>query len=419
MIERGSWRMALRLSTLRVFCLLSLRRVANGGTILLLGQGGRSRFYIFKIRMSDIFISYSREDRARVKHLAEALQNSCGWSVWWDAHIPAGKTFDEVIEAALDEARCVVVVWSEVSVKSRWVKTEAGEGLDREILVPLSIDGARIPLAFRRIQTENFVTWLGDTDAGVFQKLQGDIARILGEAVEKKSVELAKKPSFLEPEMIRIPGGKFLMGSPESEQGRLKDEQQHDVVIDDFAIGKYPVTFAEYDRYCEETGRSNPGEEDWGRGQRPVINVSWEDAYDYAQWLAELTGKSYRLPNEAEWEFTARGGTKTAYWWGKQFEEDRINCNHNHGKTTPVDFFKPNPVGLYDMLGNVWEWTASLYEQDYNGSENKSADKGGSSRRVIRGGSWHDKPRYVRSALRYWSYPDDRSFTIGFRLAQD
>ena len=209
------------------------------------------------------------------------------------------------------------------------------------------------------------------------------------------------------------------MGSPESEKGRYDNEQQHEVFVDDFAIGQYPVTFNEYDRYCEETGREKPDDEEWGRGDRPVINICWEDAYDYTQWLAKVTGQPYRLPTEAEWEYAARGGTTTAYWWGEKFEQHQVNCNGSHGKTTPVDTFKPNPFGLYDMLGNVWEWTGSLYKDNYDGSEKNTADREDSSLRVIRGGSWDFKSRYARSATRGRNYPYARGYDLGFRLAQD
>ena len=403
--------------------------------------------------MSDIFISYSRQDQARVKSLAEALHKTCGWSVWWDTHIPAGKTFDEDIETSLDEARCVVVVWSKASINSRWVQTEAGEGLCRGILVPVSIDNAKIPLAFSRIQTADFSAWQGDTNAEVFQKLLADLTGVLGETAHKMSLANAETASasslddnkknvdhepdsismqdsrtinaqeqnhsLNETELVRITGGKFLMGSPKSEKGRDVNEQQHEVFIDDFAIGKFPVTFAEYDRYCDETGLAKPDDKGWGRSNRPVINVSWMDAHDYTQWLTRVTSKPYRLPTEAEWEFAARGGTQTAYWWGEKYDQDRSNSNGSHKKTTPVDTFKPNPFGLYDIVGNVWEWTGSCYEQDYNGLENKSAEKEDYIRRVIRGGSWYYKSGYARSANRYGYDPDDGSFDLGFRLVQD
>jgi formylglycine-generating enzyme required for sulfatase activity len=286
-----------------------------------------------------------------------------------------------------------------------------------------------------------------------FQKLLTDLSGILGKSAHKNSVandtlaessnlddskkniareagnltnddSLTKDPqvrnhAFLEPELIQITGGQLLMGSPKSEKGRDDNEQQHEVLIDDFAIGRFPVTFAEYDMYCDEVGLAKPDDKSWGRSNRPVINVSWMDAQNYTQWLARVTSKPYRLPTEAEWEFATRGGAHTAYWWGEKFEQDRRNCNGSHKNTTPVDKFKPNPFGLYDMVGNVWEWTGSCYEQDYNGLENSSAEKEDYNRRVIRGGSWHYQSAYTRSANRYGFDPDDGSFDLGFRLVQD
>ena len=391
--------------------------------------------------MSDIFISYASEDRAETEKLAHAME-SHGWSVWWDRTITVGKSFGIVIEEALDEAQCVVVIWSKHSVKSEWVRAEADEAKRQGKLIPLKIDGSNPPLVYRGLQMADFASWTGETAATAFKQLSTAIQGYIGSleqglhsansgSPDNSSQKVAndqcsigkKKPgtkkthlnkhSFQEPEMIRIRGGKFLMGPPESEQGLFNNEQQHEVVVDDFAIGIYPVTFAEYDRYCKETGRSKPGDKDWGRDNRPVINVSWEDAYDYAQWLAKLTNKPYRLPTEAEWEYAARGGTQTAYWWGDEFEEGRINCASIHGKTTPVDTFKPNPFGLYDMLGNVREWTGSLYRKDYGGSEQKCSEQESSGDRVIRGGSWSNFPGLARSATRI------RGNFIGFRLALD
>ncbi len=285
------------------------------------------------------------------------------------------------------------------------------------------------------------------------RKLLADITGILGESVHKKSAanvatasasiqednkknvdhepdnlgkhgarmmsSQVQNNSLQEPELVRVSGGKFLMGSPKSEKDRDANEHQHEVFIADFALCKFPVTFAEYDRYCDEVGLAKPDDKSWGRSNRPVINVSWVDAHNYAQWLARVTNKPYRLPTEAEWEFAARGGTQTAYWWGEKFEEGHSNCNGSYKQTTPVDKFKPNLFGLYDMVGNVWEWTGSCYEQDYNGSENTFAEKDDYNRRVIRGGSWHYRSGYARSANRYGYDPDDGSFDIGFRLVQD
>ncbi|MEN8260453.1 MAG: SUMF1/EgtB/PvdO family nonheme iron enzyme [Pseudomonadota bacterium] len=396
--------------------------------------------------MTDIFISYAREDKAKAAKLTAALQAQ-GWSVWWDARIPAGKTFHEVIEAALHKARCVVVVWSKHSVTSDWVMEEAEEGRRRKILIPVVIDDVNPPMGFRLYQTAQLGGWDGDPGAQVFEELRADVADLLGEKTrdagraderpasppkqEKHSAKKPRKPSgrvepidsrsaqttaqpdpFLEPEMVYISVGRFLMGSPKSRwwswffDKEQPDERQHEVVVDDFAMGKYPVTFAEYDAFCEATGRKKPADEGWGRNRRPVINVSWKDAFDYADWLSTQTGTHYRLPTEAEWEYAARGSMQTAYWWGDEFEEGFANCNGSHQQTTPVDAFKPNPFGLFDMLGNVWEWTGSVYASNYDGSEKRSVGKIDPGRRVIRGGSWLYDPGGVRSAYRDGGFPD-------------
>lgn len=386
--------------------------------------------------MSDIFISYSRDDWTRVKPLAEALQNSCGWSVWWDVRIPSGKSFDEVIEAALDQTRCVLVVWSQSSINSHWVKTEANEGLSRKILVPVNIDTIKLPLAFKRLQTLDISAWQGDTQSEVFARLRADIAGVLGELVSNSDANTklrvessflnpitkgpAQEKSYLKPEMVRIQGGRFMIGSQKTEKNRGNNESRHEVAVKDFFIGRYPVTFAEYDRYCQDTGCDKSNDHNWGRYNRPVIDISWFDAFNYAKWLSGKTGKHFRLPTEAKWEYAARAGTQTVYGWGDQFKVGMANCNHSDGKTTPVCSFPANPWGLFDMFGNVLEWTGSVYRDEYDGSETRNANIGDTkSPRVLRGGSWYGNPLFLRSASRYGYYPDYRDNTIGFRLVQD
>ena len=231
----------------------------------------------------------------------------------------------------------------------------------------------------------------------------------------------------LQPEMVPITGGTFQMGSPADEKDGSDDERQHPVTVGDFAIGRYEVTFEEYDVFTLATGRPKVGDENWGRGRRPVINVSWQDANDYAAWLRAQTGQPYRLPTEAEWEYAARGGKSTAYWWGGEMEAGRANCRGCGGvvtgKTSSAGSFGKNgenAFGLYDTAGNVWEWTGSVYtEQGYDGSESRLAERDAEGSRVLRGGSWSGGPRLLRSARRYWSVPYGRSDDIGFRLAQD
>ena len=160
------------------------------------------------------------------------------------------------------------------------------------------------------------------------------------------------------PEMVVLPAGSFLMGSPEGEAGRRENEgPQRQVDVASFAIGRYPVTFDEYDHFCEAMGNRKAFNIGSGRGRTPVISVSWHDAVDFAAWLSKQTGKTYRLPSEAEWEYACRAGTTTAYWWGDDFDPRMANtAGGGPGRTTEVGSYPANPWGLFDMLGNVWEW---------------------------------------------------------------
>ncbi len=223
------------------------------------------------------------------------------------------------------------------------------------------------------------------------------------------------------PEMVVIPAGRFRMGDI---QGSGDDNEQpvHWASVESFAIGRYEVTFAEYDRFAEATGRKKPDDESWGRGLRPVINVSWYDATAYAQWLSQQTGHLYRLPTETEWEYAARAGTVTPYWWGDKIEPNLAHCKGcgtKWDKTSPVSSFAANPFGLYDMSGNVREWACSEYEDRYRGKEQLCINRQKSaSYRVERGGSWAHSPKYLRVSSRYWSRPENRYNNVGFRVVR-
>lgn len=210
---------------------------------------------------------------------------------------------------------------------------------------------------------------LSDWAADEIERLEGII-----DALTNKHL-----PLFLVPEMIQIPG-------------------------QNFSMGKYPVTFDEWDVYAAETKTYRPGDEGWGRGTRPVINVNWHDATGYAAWLSEKTGSVYRLPTEDEWEYACRAGTDTEYSFG----DDRTllgdyawHYRNSNSKTQPVGEKLPNGFGLYDMHGNVWEWTLS------------DPDKGS---RVVRGGSWGNSPENLRSAVRCRIDAASRLSNFGFRL---
>ncbi len=228
------------------------------------------------------------------------------------------------------------------------------------------------------------------------------------------------------PEMVLLPSGEFRMGD-QADIGDDNEKPVHIVHIDKpFAISRFEVTFAQYDAFADATDREQPDDNGWGRGNQPVINVSWRDALAYVNWLKKETGQPYRLPSEAEWEYAARAGTLTPYWWGEEMQPNMAVCascgSQWDGKQpAPVGSFKANPWGLHDMTGNVDEWVADCYEDDY-----KRAPIDGSAYttrpcvdKVMRGGSWFDIERLIRPASRYRHPIDARRNTWGFRVALD
>jgi formylglycine-generating enzyme required for sulfatase activity len=233
------------------------------------------------------------------------------------------------------------------------------------------------------------------------------------------------------PLMVVIPAGRYLMGSPANEPERSDDDgPQHEVnIAKPFAMGVYAVTFDEYDRFCDSRKRDRPGDEKWGRGDRPVINVSWDDAQAYCTWLTEQTGRPYRMPSEAEWEYACRAGTTTPFHFGERITPDQANFDGNQTynrsakgeyrkKTTPVGSFPPNAFGLHDMHGNVWEWCQDAWHGSYNGAptDGLAWEGGGSLSRVLRGGSWGSDPGWCRAADRRKGNPANRDSYIGFRV---
>lgn len=268
-------------------------------------------------------------------------------------------------------------------------------------------------------------------DKALAHLAKAEAARRTQQEQERAAVERRCRKGR-EPEMVRIAGGSFQMGSPPDEDGRESDKKRHWVQVDDFGIGKYEVTFEEYDHFAKASDRKLPRDRGWGRGRRPVINVSWIDAVSYAEWLSGQTGQRYRLPTEAEWEYAARAGTDTPFSTGRCIATDQANydgrydykgCGAKAGgdraKTVPVDSLAQNPWGLYHVQGNAWEWTCSAYDKGYGGDEKRCEANNHAGQRAFCGGSWNSRPVWVRSANRDRNALSLSYDLIGFRLAQD
>ena len=211
-------------------------------------------------------------------------------------------------------------------------------------------------------------------------------------------------------EWATIPAGTFTMGSPATEVNREDNETQHQVTLSAFKMSKYEVTFEQYDAFCVATKREKPADEGWGRGQRPVINVSWDDASAFATWM------KCRLPTEAEWEYACRAGSSTPFNTGNNLSTSQANYNGNLAKTKEVGSFAPNAWGLYDMHGNVWEWCGDWYDEYPSAAQTNPTGPSEGSSRVFRGGGWNGYAHYCRAADRSDSNPDSRYNIIGFRL---
>ena len=238
------------------------------------------------------------------------------------------------------------------------------------------------------------------------------------------------------PEMVPIQAGCFKMGSPDDEVGRDNDERQHKVCLKRFSLGRYEVTNAQFRRFRPEHDSGSITGMNLNADNQPVANVSLRDAQAYVDWLSKKSGKRYRLPTEAEWEYAARAGTTTARFWGDDASQACSYANvHNHSAvnkrrytwthhdcedgyvaTSSVGSFKANAFGLHDMAGNLWEWTCSIYQQQYAGAELQCAASDDARHHVLRGGSWMNVPNRVRSASRSKHPPHTGDAFHGFRV---
>jgi formylglycine-generating enzyme required for sulfatase activity len=220
--------------------------------------------------------------------------------------------------------------------------------------------------------------------------------------------------------MVWLPGGTFAMGDDKSPQDNEKPA--HPVTLSHFGIGQFPVTFEEYDRFCEATRREKPNDQGWGRERRPVIYVSWDDAQAYCQWLSKQTGQDYRLLTEARWEYACRAGSGAAYCFGDDEKQLRDYAwygeDFGKGSTHPFGEKKANAWGLHDLHGNVWEWVQDWYGPYSKDPQHDPSGPESGSGRVIRGGCWDGDAKNCRSAVRFRFDPDRRLDNLGFRLAR-
>jgi formylglycine-generating enzyme required for sulfatase activity len=394
--------------------------------------------------VNQVFISHAEEDADFAHRLAEDLKR-LGVQVWIAPEsILPGESWVDAIERGLSESSHVVIVLTPAALQAPGVKMERDIAItlalqDRIKVISLRVKPCEVPLVLSRYQM--ILAFQEDYEAGFRQ-----LARVLGLSVtpaesalpprrapqsvpvpEAASPTVVEQRQPFEPELIHVPAGEFLMGSdPNKDKEARSDEQpQHRLHLPDYAIAKTPVTNAHYLAFVQDTGRSKP--EHWKRGKprkgkedHPVVNVSWDDAVAYCNWLAETTGKGYRLPTEAEWEKAGRGADGRIFPWGNDPpDEERCNFGKYVGGTTPVGQYSPkgdSPYGCVDMAGNVWEWTLGVYkEYPYDPKDGREIPEA-SGPRVLRGGASGSDEGDVRCAPRNWFSPDLRNGYVGFRV---
>lgn len=445
--------------------------------------------------MADIFLSYSRADRPVAQTVAEALEAE-GFSVWWDKILRAGQTYDEVTETMLRDAQVVIVLWSETSVQSKWVRAEATLGQRKCELVPVMIEDAERPIMFELIQTADLIGWSGDRSETRWTEFVADVQRSLEKAragggeepaaaapvakpakKEKSKAQAAppapahaeapkapkkKKSSGLAPlllaglvlagggawygmqvmngdgaqsttkttivaetpgpdcdvcpEMVRMAGGTSLLGSLDDERGRSGNEgPQVEVSIAPFWMGKAEISRAEW-QVCVDDGACRPAQ-GGGEDGHPVTGISWTDASGYADWLSEKSDYTFRLPSEAEWEYAARAGTETLFWWGNTYPGPGVV----QGEPRPLSALPENGFGVAGMLGNVREWVADCYVNTHAGAPTNGAavSSGDCGRRVVKGGSFRLEAGEHRPANRARYQQSVRDRSLGFRVVAE
>lgn len=418
--------------------------------------------------MSKIFLSYRWDDSSAATRLIyDALKGKFSeQAIFWDLHdIEPGINFVDRINSALDQSAIVLVIigpkWLDMTDnegKRRLeqladpVRVEVATALQKGLpILPVSVDGAafpsaaRLPKSIKKLAEQNGIAVRNGHD------FDNDMSRVISMVTDRMASQSTKvgptPPEVLPPKLaalgfryiyvdsvdaivpltIDIAAGPFQMGSRAADV----ENEPHTVSTRPFAIGKFPVTVAEYACFVR-AGHATPLDNEvlWqdqlGRLDHPVVNVTWFQAREYALWLAKLTKQQWRLPTEAEWEKAARWDPSTRtcreYPWGEKFDSTRCNTRMAARiETNAIDIYGArgaSPRGVVDMAGNVWEWTTSLWRPyPYVQSDGRERDDVSLDPRVRRGGSWDSVPLNCRTAKRAWSSPDVWHGTVGFRLA--
>lgn len=249
--------------------------------------------------------------------------------------------------------------------------------------------------------------------------------------LKRQTDSYTEKIRNLNIDMIMVKGGAFMMGCNAKKRDCRDDELPlHDVVLSDFYISKYEITYAQYDLFCENTNRKKLHDFGWGRGNRPVVFVSWYDAKAFCKWLSEISGENYRLPTEAEWEYAAKGGNKNkGFIYAGSDNANKVAwylpANHprpdslTYMKTQLVGNKKPNKLGLYDMSGNAWEWCDDGYSKNFYKESPTNNPRNKSLARVARGGGWKNELSYCLITNRDFDSPKMKDYDLGFRIAKE
>ena len=288
--------------------------------------------------------------------------------------------------------------------------------------VQSSTNGHQTPQRLSRLTSEFYFARPQDAAPQNSQRSDDELRKLRARMAALKQRLVQRRKQLPIPELVALPGGLFLMGCVSGRQCKPDEKPVHAVKLSPFLIAKYETTFEQWDSCVEDGGcRHRPGDEGWGRGLRPAVNVSWHDAQAYADWLTAKTGRKWRLPTEAEWEYAARAGTVTPFASGNGLAKEHANFGFHLKQTSPVGQHQPNKFGLYDMHGNVWEWVSDYYDKSYYANSPAENPKGPSegTAKVFRGGSWLYDAEDLRSANRNGYAPEFRSKNVGFRLVRE